>query len=109
MENIKIEDFLKIEIKVGKVQSCEKIEWSNKLLKLQVDFENETRTIFSGIAKYYQPEDLIGNNYLFVTNLEKRKMGEEFSEGMILAIEDRNGVVSLITPDKEVSSGAVVR
>ena len=70
-------------------------------------FGNETRSVVSGIAKHYTPEEMVGKKVVFVTNLAPRKVCGILSEGMILACEDENGVTSLIVPDKaEVESGA---
>jgi methionyl-tRNA synthetase len=75
MEPITIDDFLKVEMKIGKVLSAEKIEQSEKLLKLSVDFgEEKPRQVLSGISKFVTPEDLIGNIFPFVTNLPPRMM-----------------------------------
>ncbi len=110
MENINIDDFLKIEIKVGKVVEAEKIEQSNKLLKLKVDFGNDDiRQVLSGIAKWYDAEDIINKNFTFVTNLEKRKIMDFESQAMILACHDKeNDIVSAIVPDKDVLPGTGV-
>jgi len=105
---INIEDFQKIQIRVGKVVSCEKVDWSNKLLKLKVSFGDFERNVFSGIAKYYSPEQLLNNKYLFVVNLEPRTIKEEVSEGMILASQDDTGKVSLVIPDQDIREGALV-
>jgi methionyl-tRNA synthetase len=104
---ITIDDFCKVELKVGEIIACEKVEKSNKLLHETVKFGNETRSVVSGIAKHYTPEEMVGKKVVFVTNLAPRKVCGILSEGMILACEDENGVTSLIVPDKaEVESGA---
>lgn len=105
---INIEDFQKIKMQVGKVISAEKVEGSNKLLKLRVSFGEFDRTIFSGIAKFYEPQNLVEKKFVFVTNLEPRKIKEEFSEGMILATEDSLGLVSLLVPDQDILEGSLV-
>ncbi len=92
---------------MGKVITAEKIEDSNKLLKLQVDFGAEQRQILAGIAKFYQPEALVGKLCPFVLNLEVKKMGELESQGMILCADD-NGPV-LLHPDKEITPGSIVK
>ena len=90
---IDFNDFLKVEMRVGLVVEVTAPEWSNKLIKQRVDFGSELgeRMIFSGLRKWYAPEDLQGKKLVYVTNLAPRKMGEEVSEGMILAVEDEEG------------------
>ncbi len=102
---ISFDDFVKVELRVGEIIACEPVPKSNKLLKETVRFGAETRTIVSGIAKHYSPEEMVGKKVVFVTNLAPRKVCGIVSEGMILAAEDENGVLSLITPDKDVASG----
>jgi len=88
-EQINIDYFSKIEIRVGMVTSAENVEKSEKLIKLEVDFGDEKRIIFTGVRGYgYTPEDFAGKQFLFVTNLEYRKMMGEESQGMILAVGD---------------------
>ncbi len=144
METINFEDFKKIEIRIGKILTAEKVEDSNKLLKLQVDFgviasqgavlhpasqsrnnaeqtqnnaestqtnaetneKREVRQILAGIAKFYQPEQLIGKLCPFVSNLEPKMMGELESQGMILCAD--NGEPVLLHPDKEITPGSIV-
>lgn len=104
---ISIDDFCKVELKVGEIIACESVPKSSKLLHETVKFGDEVRSVVSGIAKHYKPEELIGKKVVFVTNLAPRKVCGILSEGMILAAEDGNGVLSLITPDKaEINSGA---
>ena len=107
MEYINFEDFKKVEIKIGKIISAEKIESSNKLLKLQVDFGTEQRQILAGIAKYYEPEQLVGKLCPFVFNLETKMMGEIESQGMILCADDGGPV--LLHPDKEIKPGSIIK
>ncbi len=103
---ITFEDFEKIQLKVGEIIACEPVPKSNKLLKETVKFGNETRTVVSGIAKHYKPEEMVGKKVVFVTNLAPRKVCGILSEGMILAAEDKNGALALVTPDKDIESGA---
>lgn len=105
---INFDDFAKVELKVGKIQSAEPIEGSEKLLKLQVDFEEENpRQVLSGIAKWYSPKDLIGKSFIFVTNLEPRKMMGLESHAMILATGTDKP--ALIKPATKVKPGATLR
>lgn len=110
METINIDDFSKIKIKIGKIIEAEKLEESNKLLKLKVDFGNEDiRQVLSGIAKWYNPEEIINKNFAFVVNLEPRKILEYESQAMILASHDpENDIVSILTPDKDINHGSNV-
>ena len=108
MPEITIDDFAKVQLRVGEIIACEKVEKSSKLLHETVKFGNETRSIVSGIAKHYKPEELVGKKVVFVTNLAPRKVCGIMSEGMILGAEDENGNFSLITPDKDVDSGATL-
>ena len=85
---ITIEDFAKIEFKIGTIVEAEEIEGSEKLLKLQVNFgEESTRQVLSGIKQWYSPEDLKNKQFVFVTNLEPRKMMGLESQAMILAAD----------------------
>ena len=102
---ISFDDFVKVELKVGEIIACEAVPKSSKLLKETVKFGNETRTIVSGIAKHYKPEEMVGKKVVFVTNLAPRKICGILSEGMIMGAEDENGNFSLVTPEKDVASG----
>ncbi len=105
---IVFDDFAKIDLRIGKVTDCTEKEGSEKLLRLSVDFGDEgQRTILSGIKQWYTPEELIGKLFLFVINLEPRKMMGEFSEGMILAAEGEKPVP--LVPQEEVQPGATIR
>ena len=109
-EYIDIDDFCKVNMKIGKILACEKVEGSSKLLKSTVQVGSETRTIASGIAKWYSPEDMVGKKVVVVTNLPPRKMmkGKIVSEGMILAAEDENGNLGVLTVDGNIGDGAEV-
>ena len=98
--NVKFDDFAKLEFRVGEVIACEAVAESKKLLKETVKIGNETRTILSGIRKWYSPEDMVGRKVMVVCNLEPRKIAGELSEGMIVAAESPDGeMISLMTPD----------
>lgn len=103
---ISIDDFAKVELKVGEIIACEKVPKSSKLLHETVKFGEEIRSVCSGIAKFYKPEDLIGKKVVFVTNLAPRMICGIKSEGMILAAEDENGNLSLVAPDRDIESGS---
>ncbi len=108
MEHITIDDFKKVEIKIGKVISVEKVEGSEKLLKLMVDFsEASPRQIISGIAqKVENLEWLIGKEFPFATNLAPRTIFGLESNGMILAVSDTEGRFALLTASSEVTPGS---
>ncbi len=105
---ITFDDFAKVQLRVGEIIACEPVPKSNKLLKETVKFGEETRTIVSGIAKHYSPEEMVGKKVVFVTNLAPRKVCGITSEGMILAAEDESGNLSLIVPEKDVASGTLL-
>lgn len=107
INQISIEDFAKVELKVGEIITAEKVENADKLLKFSVKVGEETRTIVSGIAKYYSPEELIGKEVVVVANLKPAKLKGIMSEGMLLCAVDGDKVV-LITPMVKVNSGSKV-
>lgn len=107
-ELIAIDDFAKVELKVGKVVAAEKVEKSEKLLKLRVDI-GEERQIVAGIAKSYTPDDLIGKKIVVVANLKPAKLMGIESHGMLLAATDEEGRLSVLTLDREVKQGARVK
>jgi len=104
-----IKEFQKIDLRIGKIIIAEKVENSDKLLRLEVDFGNEWRQIVSGIANYYKLEELIGKKVAFVFNLEPKMIKGIESQGMILAAEDENGNLALLVPDKEIKEGAKIK
>jgi len=108
METISFDDFKKLEIRIGKILSAEKVEDSDKLLKLEVDFGEETRQIVAGIAQFYAPEALIGKECPFAYNLAFRVLKGIESQGMILCPSDESAPV-LLHPDKEVPPGSPIK
>lgn len=102
------DDFAKLELKAATVTACEKVEKADKLLKLEVDLGTEKRTIVSGIALHYKPEELVGKQVIVVTNLAPRKMKGIESQGMILTAEDSDGKLRLLQPEMPVSPGSNV-
>lgn len=107
---ISIDDFAKINLKVGKVLECRHVDGADKLLVSQIKIGDEVRQIVSGIAKHYSPEDMIGKKVVVVTNLKPVKLRGVLSQGMILAASDENGKLSLVTPDDEnLDDGSEVR
>jgi methionyl-tRNA synthetase len=105
---IVFDDFSKLDIRIGTVTAAEKMEKSNKLLKLRVDDGLGGRTILSGIALHYTPEEMIGKQVTFIANLAPRKMMGIESQGMILMAEDKDGKLKLVQPVDIVSPGASV-
>ena len=105
---VTIDDFAKIELKVAKVVNCENHPKADKLLVLTLEIGDETRTVVSGIKDFYSPEDLIGKKVVAITNLKPVKLRGIESRGMILAAEDDQGKLSLLTTLEEVKDGAVI-
>ncbi len=106
---IEIDDFRKIQLRVGRVVAAERIQKSEKLLKVRVDIGGSERQILAGIAKFYSPDDLIGKSVVVVVNLKPAKLMGLESQGMLLAANDAEGNLSLIAPESVMQSGAEVR
>ena len=108
-ENVDFSDWEKLDIRVGHIKDCEKVKKSSKLLKFTIDDGSGTdRTICSGIAKFYSPEDLIGKDVLFIANLAPRKLMGIESQGMILSAENFDGDLSVTTILKSVKPGSKI-
>jgi methionyl-tRNA synthetase len=107
-ETVAFDDFAKMDIRIGEIVAAEKMEKSKKLLKLQVNDGFVTRTILSGIAEHFAPEDLLGKQVTFLANLAPRKMMGIESEGMILMAEDADGSLALVQPNKQIWNGGTV-
>ena len=107
-QDIQFDDFLKLDIRVGTVLECSKVPKADKLLQFRIDDGLGGRTIISGIAKHYQPEELVGKQVCFIANLPPRKLKGIESQGMILSAEDLDGSLRLISPSVEVSPGSKV-
>lgn len=99
-EEITFDDFSKLDIRTGTIVEAEKVKKADKLLKLKVDLGFEQRTVVSGIAKFYDPEKIIGQQVLLLANLAPRKLRGIESQGMILMAEDENGALSFVGPEK---------
>ena len=108
-ENIQYEDFMKMDIRVGKIIAAEKVAKTKKLMKLTVDTGIDERTIVSGIAEHYTPEEVIGRQVSVLVNLEPKPLKGIVSQGMILMAENADGTLSFVSPDKEVKPGSEVR
>lgn len=107
MEVASFEDFKKLDLRIGKILSAEVVEGSDKLLKLEVSFGDESRQIIAGIAQFYKTESLIGKECPFVYNLESRMIKGLESQGMILAVDDAGPI--LLSPDKSVKEGSIIK
>lgn len=105
---VTFEDFKKLDIRIGRILSAEKIENTDKLLKLIIDFGDEKRDIVAGIADCYQPSEIIGKEIPVILNLEPRKIRGIESKGMVLAVDVGNKPV-LLYPEKEVPPGSIIR
>lgn len=108
VEEINIDDFAKVELRVAKVEEVEAVKGADRLLKLQLDLGYEKRQVVSGIAQHYKPEELVGLKVICVTNLKPVKLRGERSEGMILAGEE-NGKLSVATIDESIPNGTKVK
>jgi methionyl-tRNA synthetase len=108
-EKVTIDDFKKLDLRVARVLSAEKVPKSEKLLKLQVDVGGDQRQILAGIAQHYAPDDLVGKSVVVVFNLQPAKLMGQESQGMVLAASDASGKLVFIAPSAEVASGATVR
>jgi methionyl-tRNA synthetase len=102
------DDFAKLDLRVGKILAAEKVEKADKLLKLTVDLGSESRTIVSGIALHFKPEEIVGKQVVVVANLAPRKMRGIESNGMILMAEDKSGRLHFVNPDSVVDAGSGV-
>ncbi len=106
---IEFDDFTKLDIRVGKVLECQKVPKADKLLQFKIDDGLGGRTIVSGIAKHYNPEDLVGKQVCFIANLAPRKLKGIESQGMILSAEDADGRLVVISPQDDVTAGSCVK
>ena len=107
-EEIKFEDFMKMDMRVGTILTAEKVKKSNKLLKLTIDTGLDKRTILSGIAKHFKAEEVVGKQVTVLVNLAPRPMMGEVSEGMVLMAEDSEGKLQFVQPGGEVNPGSTI-
>lgn len=105
---IVFDDFGKIDLRVGTIIEAKKVEKADKLLELLVDLGFEQRTILSGIAMHFKPEDIVGKQVTIVANLAPRKMRGIESKGMILMAEDANGKLYFVSPSEAIASGSTI-
>ena len=106
-EKITIDDFIKVDLRIGKIIHVEEVEDSRKMLKLKIDIGSEERTIFAGIKKSYTPEDLINKLVVVIINLMPREMKFGTSDGMMLATSSQDEII-IIQPQKDVVPGSKV-
>jgi methionine--tRNA ligase beta chain len=108
MAEISFNEFMKLDMRVGKVVEAEQIADSRNLIRMVVDFGTEKRQSVAGLLQWYKPEELVGNKYAFLLNLQRKKfMGVE-SQCMVFAAEDNKGNVVLIKPEKDVEIGSKI-
>ena len=105
---VSFDEFSKMDIRIGKILKAERVEKSKKLLKLQVDTGIDTRTVMSGIAEHFAPEDIIGKQVTILVNLAPRKIMGVESQGMILMASDKDGSLKMLSPGAETASGSVI-
>ena len=108
-ETITYDDFAKMDIRTGTVLTAEAMKKSDKLLKLSIDLGFETRTILSGIAKHFSPEEMVGKKVVVLANLAPRKMMGILSNGMVLMAENAEGKLALVAPPDEWQDGSIVK
>tara|TARA_B110000977_G_C10964311_1_gene449815 strand:+ start:74 stop:406 length:333 start_codon:yes stop_codon:yes gene_type:complete len=106
-EKITIEDFIKVDLRIGKIIHAEEVEDSRKMLKLQVDIGEEERTIYAGVKKSYSPEELLNKLVVVIVNLLPREMKFGTSNGMMLATQN-DGDIIVLQPEKDVIPGAKI-
>ena len=102
-------DFMKLELRIGKVEEATLIPGSRNLLKLIVDFGSEKRQSVAGLLQYYKPEELVGKKFAFILNLQRRKIMGIESQCMVLAAENNEGNVILVSPEKDIAAGSRIR
>ncbi len=107
--NIAFDDFAKMDIRAGKIVAAEKVAKTKKLMKLTVDTGIDVRTVVSGIAEYYAPEEVVGQQVSILVNLEPKLLKGIESQGMILMAENADGSLAFVRPDKEVKAGSEIR
>ncbi len=107
--DISFDEFMKLDMRVGKVVEAEHLAGSKNLIRMIVDLGSEKRQSVAGLLQYYKPEELVGQKFAFVLNLQRRKfMGVE-SQCMVLAAESSDGTVVLLNPEKEIAIGSRIR
>ena len=108
MTEISFKEFQKLDLRIGKILSANKVENSRNLIRMQVSFGSEQMQAVAGLAQHYKPGQVIGNKYIFICNLEHKKFLGIESQCMILAAEDRKGNVVLLCPETDIEEGSKV-
>jgi methionine--tRNA ligase beta chain len=106
---ISFKDFQELDLRIGEVLKAEVVEGSRSLIRMDVDFGSEKRQCVAGIKQYYTPEDLEGNKFMFICNLERKKMMGLESQCMIFAADDEKGNIVLVKPERDVEVVSKVR
>jgi methionyl-tRNA synthetase len=109
LADVEFDTFMKADLRVGTVLECERVPKADKLLKFLIDDGLEKRTIVSGIAQHYKPEDLVGKQVVFIANLAPRKLKGVVSQGMILSAENADGSLTVISPSAPATPGARIK
>ena len=105
---ITFDDFKRLDIRIGKILSAERVEGTDKLLKLEIDLGTEKRQIVAGMAEFFEPAHIVGKGLPILVNLEPRKLRGIESQGMVLAV-DVGGKPILLQPEEEVPPGSIIR
>ncbi|RZJ89447.1 MAG: methionine--tRNA ligase subunit beta, partial [Chryseobacterium sp.] len=108
-ENINFDDFSAMDIRVATIVAAEKVEKTKKLLKLTVNIGIDERTVVSGIAEYYKPEDIVGKQVSMIVNLAPREIKGILSQGMILMAENSEGKLTFVAPVDRFTEGSIIR
>ncbi|MCW4002003.1 MAG: methionine--tRNA ligase subunit beta [Candidatus Bathyarchaeota archaeon] len=106
---IPFNDFMKLDMRIGKIVEAEQIAGSRNLIKMIVDFGSEKKQAVAGLLQYYKPQELVDKKYTFILNLQRRKIMGVESQCMILAAEDDKNNVVLIEPEKDIDVGSKIR
>jgi len=109
LPEINLEDFQKIDLRVGEIMAVERLEGTNKLLVLRVNLGDEERTLVAGLAPFYSPEEMIGKKIIVLANLKPANIRGIKSQGMLLAADDGQGTVSFLTLDRDITPGSKIR
>lgn len=108
VEEIKLAEFEKLDLRIGKIIEATQVPESKKLIKILVDFGSEKRQTIAGLLKYYKSEELVGKKCVFLLNLQKRVLAGIESQCMILAAEDGAGNISVLQPEKDMPEGSKI-
>jgi methionyl-tRNA synthetase len=108
-DTIEFDDFVRMDIRVAKIIGAQKVPKADKLLQLELDLGSEKRTVVSGIAAHYKPEEIVGQKVSLLANLAPRKLRGVVSQGMILMAEDSNGKLTFVDPGKDSEPGSIIR